>query len=90
MSRTTVVVYDRRPSNPYTAWTEGIGFSSTRQTLLEPSARVGGGALGLVHSEARQAKAKAEIYRAHAEREELIRRRIYTRRHRLLDGSIPG
>ena len=30
--------YDPRPSHPYNAGTERVGFSSTRQTLLAPSA----------------------------------------------------
>ena len=33
--------YDHRPSHPYYAGTEHVGFSSTRQTLLAPSAKGG-------------------------------------------------
>ena len=32
-----VVVIDHRPSHPYYAGTEYVGFSPTRQTLLAPS-----------------------------------------------------
>ena len=35
----TVVVYDPRPSHPYNAGTEYVGFSPTRQTLPAPSAK---------------------------------------------------
>ena len=35
-SRTTIAI---RPSHPYNAGTEHVGFSLTRQTLLEPSAK---------------------------------------------------
>ena len=31
--------YDRRPSHPYYAGTERVGFSLARQTLLAPSAK---------------------------------------------------
>ena len=31
--------YDHRPSYPYYAGTGHVGFSSTRQTLLAPSAK---------------------------------------------------
>ena len=31
--------YERRPSHPYNAGTEHVGFSPTRQTLLAPSAK---------------------------------------------------
>ena len=31
--------YDHRPSHPYYAGTEHVGFSPTRQTLLAPSAK---------------------------------------------------
>ena len=32
-------IYDHRPSHPYNAGTEHVGFSPTRQTLLAPSAK---------------------------------------------------
>ena len=32
-------LYDHRPSHPYNAGTEHVGFSRTRQTLLAPSAK---------------------------------------------------
>ena len=32
-------LYDHRPSHPYNAGTEHVGFSPTRQTLLAPSAK---------------------------------------------------
>ena len=31
--------YDHRPSHPYNAGTKHVGFPSTRQTLLAPSAK---------------------------------------------------
>ena len=40
MSCMTVVVYDHRPSHPYNAGTEHVGFSPTRQTLPAPNAAV--------------------------------------------------
>ena len=34
-----VVLYDHRPSHPYNAGMEGVGFLPTRQTLLAPRAK---------------------------------------------------
>ena len=37
---TQFVQYDHRPSHPYYAGTEHVGFSPTRQTFLETSAKL--------------------------------------------------
>ena len=39
MSCMAVVVDDHKPSHPYNAGAEHVGFSPTRQTLLAPSAK---------------------------------------------------